>query len=327
MIVICVAWAGFAFLFYRGIYVAKKRQRFFAVCADATFKAVSEHYDELKAKSKSLVIDKGYGVFDTSQWEEEVKRFTSEIVVNYIGRAKLNELKRDPWGSSLFGSISYRLVMDLMTLDKLPDRYELNELIASVEAEPDALSFLQGVPKFKPGMEVMTRLAMLLVVAGLAAGADKSMAAEGAPFSPIDACNALVDEDGFQPGKSGYSELSEGTYSCATPYKDLSDGVMPNNIALYARGRPDEVTRVKLMLNVNEHKHATSDTKTLAGLCEKLVAMMAGSAPVDLKAKVQTGKPFKAEFSGYNVFLDKTVWPTGKGYELNCGIATKDHKE
>lgn len=327
MVFFCVVWAALAFFFYRGLYISRERRKISCVFAESTVKAVRENFVELKLNSKSMVISKGYGVIDDSQWKGEVKRFVSEVVVSYVGKSLMMKAREKAWGRTLFAVLAYRIVIDLMKYDAMPDDYDARSLIDGLEDKQDALAFFKGELKFRGAAEGKAGLAMAFVLVGLSGGAGDVMAAEGEAFSPIDACNVLADEDGYQPGRSGYSELSGDSYSCATPYKDLSDSLMPNNIALYARGRPTEVTRVKLMLNVNERQNAGRDTKTLARLCEKMVITLAGSAPAGFKAKVQAGKPFKSEFSGYNLYLNKTVWPTGKGFELNCGIATKDHKE
>ncbi|MNG24165.1 hypothetical protein D3C84_1088570 [compost metagenome] len=81
------------------------------------------------------------------------------------------------------------------------------------------------------------------------------------------------------------------------------------------------------MLNVNQIGHAAKDTKVLADVCTQMVTNLVGEAPADMAKQVGQGKPFEDAFNGYRVFLSKSVWSTGRGYELNCGIATLDHKE
>ncbi|MCV4286475.1 hypothetical protein OH708_01010 [Pseudomonas capsici] len=152
-------------------------------------------------------------------------------------------------------------------------------------------------------------------------------ASEGQGFSTASACSVLVSEPGFQPNRSGYSILYDNVYSCGTPYKTLGTGDLPNNIALYGLGNQSEVTRVKLMLNVNVANRADADTKTLAILCTKMIEGLVGSSPSGLTQKIGQGKSFEEQFKGYRIFLTKDLWPTGNGFELNCGIATMGHQE
>lgn len=96
---------------------------------------------------------------------------------------------------------------------------------------------------------------------------------------------------------------------------------------MYAKGTKTDVTRVKLMLNINNKQTASRDTKELGRLCEKMVKNLLGSTPAGLGTKIAAGVPFEMVYESYNLFLKKDVWPTGKGYELNCFITTLDHKE
>lgn len=318
-------WAAFVFYYYRAAYTRYSRHKQYAEYAKAVFTAVSEHFDELKGKSISLIEDLGYQKTDDSAWKEEVEKFITMIVL-----PRLDDITRVKFRTSSamvkeFSTFSYNFILDLMCYAKMPVSYDLQELIASIEKQGDAKSLFSGDPIFLPGKEVLTKLAVLVLLVGGSTVADQTRAANGAGFSPMEACNALADVNGFTP--KAYSELYEGVYTCGTTYKDLPGGDMPNNLSLYGKGTKNEVTRVRLMLNVNERAKAARDTKTLSGLCEQMISNLAGSAPAGFAGKVASGKPFRIEHEGYTVYLEKEVWPTGKGFELNCGIATSTHKE
>ncbi len=327
MVLLCVLWGVFAFLFYRGIYARHVRHKDYADFAKATYQSVQTHFTELKDKSRSLVVDKGFNVKDDSAWTEALETFISNIVAPALKPATRSRINASPAVSKDFSTLALNFVLDLIAHERMPSGYDLEAVIKSIEATDDVMAFFSGTPKYLPGKEVRTRLAVLLVAAGLFATADHSYAANGVPFSPLAACNALIDEDGFQPHASGYTELYDGVYSCATPYKELGSGALPNNVALYGKGTAREVTRVKLMLNVNVTSRTAQDTKTLAKLCTKMIASASGESPQGLEKQIAQGKPFEQQYQGYRFFLTKTVWSTGKGFELNCGIATKDHKE
>ncbi|EFW77315.1 Uncharacterized protein AC496_0421 [Pseudomonas savastanoi pv. glycinea] len=327
MTAICVMWAGFTFLFYRGLYLRRVRHAAYAEFARATFAAVQAHFPELKSKSSSLVIDKGFGVKDDEAWQDALHTFISHRVVPELPPRTRESLKASPSARKDFSTLTVNLVLTLVAHQSMPETYDLTEVIDSIEQPEDAITFLSGTPKFKPHKEVLTRLAAAVLAIGLMGGTSASYAASGEAFSPLSACNALADIDGFQPSKSGYIELYDGIFSCATPYKELGKQVLPNNIALYGRGTASEVTRVKLMLNVNVSSLGARDTKLLASLCTKMITHVVGTPTSGLEQKIAQGKPFNQPFYGYNVYLDKTVWGTGKGYELNCGIATQNNKE
>jgi hypothetical protein len=317
----------FAFAFYRGLYTRNARHKEYAEFARAAFAAVGEHFSELKEKSVSLVIDKGFKVKDDSAWIEALETFISNIVVPGLNLQTRQRIKTNPAASKGFSTFVYHFVLDLVAQPEMPKSYDLKRAIRAIEDEGNAIAFLTSDYRYLPGKEVATRFALVLVALGMFSMADRTYASNGEAFSPLTACNALIDEDGFQPNPSGYTELDGDSYSCATPYKYLSNASLPNNLALYGRGTREAVTRVKIMLNVNEKGRATQDTKTLATLCNKMVTELVGDAPKDLTAKVSQGRAFEQSFDGYRVYLTKTVWSTGRGFELNCGISTVDHKE
>jgi hypothetical protein len=58
-----------------------------------------------------------------------------------------------------------------------------------------------------------------------------------------------------------------------------------------------------------------------------MITNLVGEAPAGMAKRVGQGKPFEENFNGYRVLLSKSVWPTGKGFELNCAITTLGHKE
>ncbi|EJM57330.1 hypothetical protein PMI29_04831 [Pseudomonas sp. GM49] len=74
-------------------------------------------------------------------------------------------------------------------------------------------------------------------------------------------------------------------------------------------------------LNVNQTGHAAKDTKVLADVCTQMVTNLVGEAPADMAKRVGQGKPFEDAFNGYRVFLSKSIWSTGRGYELNFVLA------
>lgn len=327
MMLACLIWAAFVFFYYRSIFTRHIRHKQYAEYASAVFSAVGEHFPELKGKSTTLVADLGYNKSDDSAWKEEVEKFITLIVLPKLKDSTRTKFRTSPGMIREFSTLSYNFVLDLMSYASMPTKYDLAELITSIERLGDARSLVSGKPVFLPGKEILSKLALLVLAAGTLSITEPSSAAEGQAFSPMDACNALGDEEGFTPSKSGYSELSEGVYSCATPYKDMPGGALPNNFAMYGKGSPDEVTRVHIMLNVNEKANAKRDAKELGRLCQKMIKTLVGSVPVGLAEKVASGIPFTVQHEGYRVYLEKTVWPTGKGFELNCGIATSSHKE
>lgn len=326
MVGVCLAWAVFSFVFYRGHYLRWVRRSDYAEFARVTFAAVLEHFVELRAKRESGIVDKGFKMIDESAWRETVSTFVSSVVLKQLNPHTKERIKKSQGVSTSFTTFADHFVSELTSHEAPPRSYDLDAFIRTIESDTDMVAFLNGEAKYLPGKAYVSRLTALLLAVGLFAHGQPTYAA-GAAFTPLDACNALAEVPGFQVNASGYSELSEGVYSCATPYKDVGKAGLPNNLALYGRGDATHVTRVKIMLNVNQTSHAARDQKALGDVCAQMITNLVGESPAGLAKRVAQGKPFEDSLSGYRVFLDKSVWTSGKGFELNCGIATMDHKE
>lgn len=327
MVGVCLMWAVFTFFFYRGYYLRWVRHSDYVEFAKATFAAVQEHFSELKAKRNSGITNKGFKMIDESAWRETVSTFVTNVVLGALKPKTRSRIKASQAVSTSFTTFTDNFVRELTAQETFPKSFDLKALVRSIESDTDAVAFLSGEVKYLPGKALVSRLAAVLLAIGLLIPSQPSYAAAGASFTPLDACNALAEVPGFQVNASGYTELSDDVYSCATPYKELGTAGLPNNLALYGRGTKTQVTRVKVMLNVNQTARAAKDTKTLGDVCTQMITNLVGEAPADMAKRVGQGKPFEEEFNGYRVLLSKSVWPTGKGFELNCAITTLGHKE
>ncbi|WP_312125784.1 DUF6030 family protein [Pseudomonas sp.] len=323
----CLIWGIFGFYYYKAAWARRRRNEQYKLYADAVMKAVGKNFGEMKTRKAHFVKDLGYDNVDDSAWTADVEEFVTFNVLPELPkhtRTKLNvsnDMKRE------FSILTYNFVIELSGHDQMPATYDLKELIDSIERQGEIRTLVDGRPLYKPRKEIAARLAILVIAIGGLSLSDVSSAAQGIAFAPVEACNALAEEEGFAPQASGYSVLSEQRYSCATIYNNTPGGSLPNNFSLYAKGSHTKVTRVRVMLNVNQRSNAGRDTKELGRLCALMVMNLTGSAPAGLSRKVAAGAPFSLQHDGYRVYLEKTSWPTGRGYELNCAIATADHKE
>jgi hypothetical protein len=80
-------------------------------------------------------------------------------------------------------------------------------------------------------------------------------------WSPFLACEFLVGE-GL---KTGDYHQSFGEWYAASPYLEIGEGILPDNIAYYVEGDEHTAKRLKLVLNVNNPEgEATSEAKLFA---------------------------------------------------------------
>ncbi|MBB4866832.1 hypothetical protein HNP46_005739 [Pseudomonas nitritireducens] len=325
LIILSFLFTVFMVFFYVGMTRKLMRFKRYKTYAQVIYTKLIEHYEELSAKRDALIVDKGYNVVDPQPWIDEMHKFISIVIAPALPKSLQATIKKKTLASIEFSSFACAFLVKLLDEPKKPSGYDLDAFTQELEDTDRIDSFFKGEPAYNKGMKVTTRLAGLMLLIAFVGHQGTALAEDAQGFAPITACNALADEPGFSP--SNWSELYEGKYTCGTKYKDLGQGALPNNLSMYGMGTKAEVTRVRLMLNVNVKSRAGQDQKTLAGLCTKMTEALIGDVPQGYAGKIAAGTPFESDFNGYRVALTKEVWKTGKGFELNCIVATKYHKE
>ena len=318
---ITFAFSVFAFLFYRAIYIKYARSARYKAYGDAVYKAVGEHFEELKLKESRLTKDKGYGNIDDSEWKEEVINFINLVVAKKLTPSRISAIKKVPGLNLEFYTFSVNYVLELLCYSKLPENDYLG-VVEDIEV-PKQNSFIAGrTAVFNKAKQYVGRLALILVAMNYSFS-DKAEATEG--FAPFDACNVLIEEDGFTPYDSGYHQY-EGSveFGCSTPYKDLGSEVMPNNIALYAVGMSESVVdSVYLVLNVNVPKNSSRDLKYFSTMCGSVATGLVGTKDFKFSSEIMKGKPFSYIEKGHEYKLKKENWPSGKGFEYRCYVSVQ----
>lgn len=318
---ITIAFSIFAFLFYRAVFVKHARALRYKAYGNAVYKSVGDHFDELKSKQAALTVDKGYGNIDDSAWKDEVINFVNIVVTKRLSGSQVNKIKTTPGFSLEFYTFCVNYILDLLCYAKLPENDYLG-VIEDIESPSQNNIIPSRTAAFQKTKQYAGRVAVVLAVIAYG-GIESVKAAE--PFSPFDACNALIEEEGFTPYESGYHQV-EGTedFGCATPYKDLGNEVMPNNIALYAEGdSASAVNTAYLVLNVNVRGNGLRDLKYMSKVCGKLATGLIGQAAANFSSDVAKGRPFSANVDGYELRFEKENWPSGRGYQYRCSVSVQ----
>ncbi len=318
---ITIAFSIFAFLFYRAVFVKHARALRYKAYGNAVYKSVGDHFDELKSKQAALTVDKGYGNIDDSAWKDEVINFVNLVVTKRLSGAQVNKIKTTPGFSLEFYTFCVNYILDLLCYAKLPENDYLG-VIEDIESPSQNNIIPSRTAAFQKTKQYAGRVAVVLAVIAFA-GVEELRAAEW--FSPFDACNALIEDEGFTPSESGYHQY-EGSeeFGCSTPYKDLGSELMPNNIALYAKGNSaSAVHTVYLVLNVNVPGNGLRDLKYMSKMCGKVATGLVGQAADKFSSDVAKGKPFSTNVDGYELRLEKESWPTGRGYEYRCYVSVQ----
>jgi hypothetical protein len=151
-------------------------------------------------------------------------------------------------------------------------------------------------------------------------------------FDPAKAC-LYMTLFGMPPSGNGYESFSSNfpdDYSCGSAYSQLGTGSggLPNNISYYARGTRTSVKRLRILLNVNKRSEFKSANGYFRKAAQHLYQVSLGSPIPDKVDKNLLGsKPGRWNQNGYVVELQKDVWTTGLGFELNFIIRDPEFNE
>ena len=139
--------------------------------------------------------------------------------------------------------------------------------------------------------------------------------AEYSNQNPLDVCNFM---SGMGLNTGSYKDPDGFGYFCSSPYKELGTSFpVKNNIAYYAEGGGQKVTKLKLVLNVNSKQEANQAHAELKKCAEALLKK-ALNAPLPQEAKkaILAGSSGNWEIGNAKVSVIRADWPLCKGYEI-----------
>ena len=119
LIITTTFFSVFVVCYYRMVWRNKKESERFDRYSEAILMAVKKNFAELKDKEMLLVVDKGYGVFDSSRWEDEIDSFTCLVIVPLLQMYKIERFESTEQKRK-FMLFSKSMIKDLLCHDVLP---------------------------------------------------------------------------------------------------------------------------------------------------------------------------------------------------------------
>lgn len=113
-----------------------------------------------------------------------------------------------------------------------------------------------------------------------------------------------------------------GRFDCLSNYKRIGDAFpLANNLAYYAEGDRARVTQVKLVLNVNDPRQATTALnellKAAGALCPKVTG---NQLPAAIRAAIRAARKGSAKAGVSLVEVTRDNQAKGKGYSIEVVI-------
>ncbi|MBQ0319498.1 hypothetical protein [Enterobacter asburiae] len=141
-------------------------------------------------------------------------------------------------------------------------------------------------------------------------------------WSPYVAKNFLASE-GLSTGF--YNSYLQDEWLASSPMIEVSDGVMPNNIAYYIEGSEDIVNVLKVKVNVNDSQRSAQATERLMKVAETLSNhSLNQSLSEKMKLAIVNCEPYSEIIDGKIISLDIGLWPNkSNGFDLKFTITRK----
>ena len=137
------------------------------------------------------------------------------------------------------------------------------------------------------------------------------------PYEAKDVLSSLVFKAGY------YKELFDGEWHASSPYVEIGDGAIPNNIAYYLDGDDHAARVLKLNMHINEVSNAPEAHERF---CEAGVALFEyatkTNAPKWLSDSLIQGLDAEATIGNVNVYVEKEEFPNKRrnGYSVKLSM-------
>ena len=141
-------------------------------------------------------------------------------------------------------------------------------------------------------------------------------------WSPYKAKDFLVNE-GLNTGF--YNRLFEDEWSASSPMEEISDGIIPDNIAYYLEGSEEVANVLKLKVNVNDAARSQQACSKLQEMAEAL-SIYSLNRPLSKKMKnaILCSQTYCENCDGKTISLVVGHWPNHRfnGYDLKFLISS-----
>ncbi|MGY6277852.1 hypothetical protein [Methylomonas sp. MgM2] len=132
--------------------------------------------------------------------------------------------------------------------------------------------------------------------------------------------SSVLETAGLKVGH--YKKLHEDDWFASSPYLEIGNGLLPNNIAYYLEGNRFAVTKLKLKMNINEEEQSTEAHSILCALASALHLHALGSElNQGFKNAIMEGGDKEDQVKTKLVSVSTERWQNNRGYDVGFSIS------
>jgi len=119
-----------------------------------------------------------------------------------------------------------------------------------------------------------------------------------------------------------YKKLYDDEWFASSPYLEVGEDILPNNIAYYLEGNKKAVNRLKLKMNINEPEHAAEAHNMFCELASSLHSRAIGEElGHEYKNAILNGTDKEGRVNTKMVRVTTEHWPNNRGYDVGFSIS------
>ena len=137
-------------------------------------------------------------------------------------------------------------------------------------------------------------------------------------WSPFKA-NKFLETHGLKTAQ--YKNIYDDVWHMSSPYLDIGDEILPNNIAYYVEGTRDAAKTLTLKLNVNEPDRAEESHKAFEEIVSALFEKATSSKlPKGIENAINKIESVEASVDGISITCYKTEWGDKTKYDYTFKV-------
>jgi hypothetical protein len=142
-------------------------------------------------------------------------------------------------------------------------------------------------------------------------------------WSPQEATNHLVS---YGLKSNPYKEIEPGLWWSSTPYLEIGNAIIPNNIAYYLEGEKDAVKTITIKANINEPDQSHLAISKFLDIADALfVKALSISMPIEVEKAICNKEHIELDVQNRKIQISSSPF-INKGYDIKISLTVLEKK-